>query len=641
MDGSSEETSDFFGRVEQDGQEPEKTVVKLNKHGLFSDEEDIYKDGWERIGFHRQLAGFFYNYLPIILGGVFLTMGAGIIIPLILPYPEAKGFSEVGKSMYALMFMLFDAGLGSAIGLYVPKHRITDPKRALEYLSFFIWFQMFTGLIQITAISIYIFNWMPQNMAHLAWIFLVYSTVQYPGMLNVLKSALKSFQHYGKVILLGFLQNIAETFTQVGFILLGRWLGSQNPEIGELMGMSIGLVVGLYIDDFIMFFLSIRYLNKVLNDIGLNVGMCLRPRFSKEVAKEAFVYGLKTMPSGIYGNILGFFSFLVTFTFLPQYATWLGMINLVKVFVGQINQAGNIKSNTEMAVSEAYNNGKKKLSQFYIMMALKWRFILTMFLGVTIAILIPIALRELLDIFGENWLPALPLIPFLAIPEFLKIFEKPVSFTSLKRPGIDQTISIISSTTSFLWYMFLIYGIKIELNIYIFILKDIPIIIAFRIVNWTVLHFKLMKINWKELFVHAVLLQLPGVLMYGLFCWAFGEYIFPLGADLMGGLVFALLIIVIVLFLWPAFVYTPLITICGGLNKYDEDAFRKCIDISGPSKGIVKLIYNMSMPIYHRLPWRDKIPVKVAKDAFREAFELQSLKQETDKENIKQRGFFK
>nr|MDO8118069.1 hypothetical protein [Candidatus Sigynarchaeota archaeon] len=322
-------------------------------------ETPIYKDDWERIGFHRQIAGFFYNYLPVLLGGVFLTMGAGIIIPIILPYPDARGFLEIAKSMYALMFLLFDAGIGSAIGRFVPHYRVKDPKRSLQYLSFFVWFQMMTGLVQITIIAIYVLNWMPGNVAHLAWIFLVYSTVQYPGMLAIIGTALKSFQHYSKYIFMKFMQDIFQFFTQFLFILLGRFFGHMNPAMGEMVGMSIGLVIGLYVDDFLAFILGAKLFNNVLKDIGLNVGQhCLRPNFTKAIAKESVIYGLKTMPSGLYGTVLGFFAFIITLNVLPQYAAWLGLMNIVQVFTGQIGMAGNITGNTEFAVSEAYNNGK-------------------------------------------------------------------------------------------------------------------------------------------------------------------------------------------------------------------------------------------------------------------------------------------
>nr|MDO8115688.1 hypothetical protein [Candidatus Sigynarchaeota archaeon] len=317
-------------------------------HKSIFSKDGTYASGWEKIGFHRVVGGFFYNYLPALFTAIVLIIINGMVMPQLLPFPDAKGYSEVAKSMYALMFLLFDAGIGSAIGRFVPEYRIKDPRRACQYLSFFTWFQMFTGLVQVTAIAIYVLNWMPTSMIHLSWIYLVYSTVQYPGMLSVLYSALKSFQHYGKYIIGKFFQDLFEFATQVIFILLGRAWGIANPEIGELLGMGVGLVIGLYIDDFLSFILSAKMLDMVLKDIGLDAGACLKPNFTKAIAKESIVFGLKTMPAGLYGSILGFFGFLITFSNLPQYAAWLGLTQLIRPFTTQIvDLPGTIKDNAD------------------------------------------------------------------------------------------------------------------------------------------------------------------------------------------------------------------------------------------------------------------------------------------------------
>ncbi len=598
----------------------------------------IYKNDWERIGFHRQIAGFFYNYIPVLLGGVFLTMGAGIIIPLFLPYPDAQGYSEVARSMYALMFLLFDAGVGSAIGRFVPHYRVKDPKRSLQYLSFFIWFQMFTGLAQITAIAIYIFNWMPGNVAHLAWIFIVYSTVQYPGMLGVIGNGLKSFQHYSKYIFMKFMQDIFQFFTQLGFILIGRFLGAMNPAFGEMVGMSIGLVIGLYLDDFLAFLLGVRLFNNVLRDLGLDVQQhCLRPNFTMKIAKESLFYGLKTMPSGLYGTMLGFFAFIITLNVLPQYAAWLGLMNIVKTFTGQIGMAGNITSNTEYAISEAYNNGKINLSQFYVAMALKWRFILTMFIGLTIVIVLPYGLGYLLNIFGENWLPALTLFFFLALPQFINMFTKPVSFTMLNHPGYDQAIGIASSTASFLWYVILVYGLGTEINIYIYLVKDIPITITFFIIQWIVLQKKIFKIRWRDFTMQAYVLAIPGIVLYALFCWAFGELVMPLGVKAIGEIPFVVISIVAALFFFPPFIFCPLISIFGAWDKYNMEAYQLAIGLSGPSKFMTKLMFKTSFFFYQLSPLKDKFPIKNVEIAMKEARELQEEKTLQDMVNIKEK----
>nr|MDO8117470.1 hypothetical protein [Candidatus Sigynarchaeota archaeon] len=407
------------------------------------------------------------------------------------------------------------------------------------------------------------------------------------------------------------MQDIFEFSTQLCFILIGRFLGNMNPAIGELLGMSIGLVIGLYVDDFLAFMLGVRLFNNVLKDLGLDVGQhCLRPIFTKAIAKESIVYGLKTMPSGMYGTLLGFFAFVITLNVLPQYAAWLGLMNIVRTFTGQIGMAGNITSNTEYAISEAYNNGKMNLSQFYVAMALKWRFILTMFIGLTIVIVLPYGLGYLLNVFGENWLPALTLFFFLALPQFINMFVKPVSFTMLGHPGYDQAIGIASSTAGFLWYVFLVYGIGTDIDIYIYLIKDVPITITFLIIQWVVLQKKIMKIKWGDFAMQAYVLTIPGLVLYSLFCWAFAEFVMPLGVSMIGEIPFVAISIVAALFLFPPFIYCPLISIFGAWDKYNMEAYQLAIGLSGPSKFMTRLMFKCSLAFYNLSPLKERFPIK-------------------------------
>lgn len=604
------------------------------KNGPQPPSPGINYEGWEKIGFHRQIAGFFFNYVPILLGAGIMLVSTGVVIPLILPFPDAMGYRSIAQSLYALMFLLFDAGLGSAIGRFVPEYRIKDPARSLQYVSFYVWFQMFTGLIQVTALSLYVLLWMPPSVGHLAWIFLVYSTIQYPGMLGVMNSTLQSFQHHGKYILSAFLGQIIQYFTQVIWILVGRWWGAQDPAIGELMGMSIGLVMGLYVDDFISFTIAAKLLDGVLKGLGFNVGSCLRPRFSKAVAKESLVFGLKTMPNGIYGNVLGLFSFLITFSFLPAYAAWMGLINLGRTFSGHVNTPGSIKGATEYGISEAYNNGKMNLSRYYVAMALKWRFFLTAYFFIALGVLLPFLLGELLDVFGQYWLPAIALIPLLCAIELHKIFEIPLSFTKLGHPVLDQVYAIIRSTAGFLFYLWLIYGLRVELTITLWVLKDLPLTLLWRVVDWTILHKKILRIRLKDFAMQAFVLPMPAILLFGVFAYFFGAWVTPLGVAVLGAIPFTVIAFTLVLFFFPPFVYAPLLSLFGAWDDINIESFRNAIPLAGPSKFILRWMYKSAHLFYYRTPLQGKFPIRHVDLARQEALELEAEKAKKDAVNI-------
>ncbi|MHA1732699.1 MAG: hypothetical protein ACTSU5_12210 [Promethearchaeota archaeon] len=645
--GSPEESGDRASTSageEDNSADPSSDVLDADQvagsgsagEGAGGEEGLLKEDGWYKIGFHRPIAGFWFNYLPFIVGAVVALVVVGTIFPLILPFPDAKGYQGIATSMYALMFLLFDAGIGSAIGRFVPEYRIKDPQRALQFISFFIWFQMFTGLVQVTVIAVYVFKYLPASMGHLAWIFLIYSTIQYPGQLGIFYSVLKSFQHFSKVGLISFIQDtIVQTTTEVVMILLGRWWGMNNPAIGEMMGLSIGLVLGMYLDDFIGFGIGAKLFDNVLKDIGFRVGDCLRPNFSKVVAKEAMIFGLKTMPSSLYGTALGFFSFLITFANLPAYAAWIGMIELGRGITRLVGIAGPIAGSVEHSIAESYNNDRYNLTHYYIALSLKWRYFITLMFGGTIVILVPLLMVNMLDVFGKNWLPVIGLIPILAIPEFINMFNKPISFTKVDRPLVDQAFGIASSTASFLWYVVLIYGLRVELNVYILVLKDIPLTITFMALNWLYLHKKILKIRLRDFVTQVFLVPVPATLLYVLFCYGYAALVFPIGAALMSPIGFAVLTLLLALFFWPALIMCPLLALFGGWDEYTLQSFKDCVDLTGPSKFLVKMMVATTS-FFHRIsPLGGRFPIKGGDLAAKEALELVDIKRVKDIENIK------
>jgi len=67
----------------------------------------------------------------------------------------------------------------------------------MEYVNFFIRYQLITGLIQVTVLTWYIFQVLIHgSYGYLAWILLLEMQKQYPGMLGIFKSVLEGMQHY-------------------------------------------------------------------------------------------------------------------------------------------------------------------------------------------------------------------------------------------------------------------------------------------------------------------------------------------------------------------------------------------------------------------------------------------------------------
>jgi hypothetical protein len=340
------------------------------------------------------------------VGALLVLALVGTLFPAVIPYPEIFGYQAVVVGMFKVMFMLFDAGLGDSLGRFLPELRIKNPKRAIQYISFFIWFQMFTGLVQVTIMAILVFYWLPtMEITHLAWMILVYSLIQYPGMLSVFANVLRSFQQFGKVQLISFLQDtLIQNITTIGCTLIFGYTLGNNPRFGFVMGAAIGFIIGQYIDDFAMLILGAVFFNQVMRTTGFSTRDVLIPNFSGEVVKEALGFGLKSMIGPIYGTLFEFVKLAVMVTLLPAYASWIGLMTLAKGIAGLANIAGPMASWTGISMAESHNNGKDHLSFYYIKNALKWQTFITFFFLPQIIIAMPPILESAISNLGPSWL---------------------------------------------------------------------------------------------------------------------------------------------------------------------------------------------------------------------------------------------
>ncbi|NMC05647.1 MAG: hypothetical protein GYA24_10570, partial [Candidatus Lokiarchaeota archaeon] len=503
-------------------------TVDVNASVAIHDERDIIENivkknetGWDAVGFSRPIGGFFYNYVLFIVGALIVLAIGTTLLPAVVPYPEIFGYSTIVTSYFKLMFMLFDAGLGDALGRYLPEYRIKNPKKALEYISFFVWFQCWTGLVQVTIVAFFVISWLPQmTIAHLAWMFLIYSTVQYPGMLSVFANVLRSYQAFGKVQLISFLQdtliqNITTVVCALGF---GYWFDS-IPSLGFVMGAAVGYIIGQYVDDFIALVLGAKFFSDIMKVTGFTALDAIKPRFSKAVVKESIDFGLKTMIGPVYGVAFEFVRLNVMIWLLPSYATWIGLLSLAKGIASLANIAGPTASWTGISFSESFNNGKINLTYHYTKSALKWITFVSAFFLPELLIAIPTLLLSAIKILGTDWVLAIPLIAPSCIEPLLATYDSmPMSVIAKvgKRLGESekdgkieyrpmkgshilerQLFAVLETSLNFgvlvlfIWIAPFVGGV----NVYTFILAPIPVRIIFVIIGWTYIDKRIISLK--------------------------------------------------------------------------------------------------------------------------------------------------
>ncbi|MBN2154370.1 MAG: hypothetical protein JW839_23140 [Candidatus Lokiarchaeota archaeon] len=644
------------------------------------DEKDVIENivkkketGWDEVGFARPIGGFFYNYILFIVGALIVLALGTTLLPAVVPYPEIFGYSTIVTSYFKLMFMLFDAGLGDALGRFLPEYRIKNPKRAMEYISFFIWFQMFTGLVQVTMVAVFVVSWLPQmTIAHLAWMMLIYSTVQYPGMLSIFANVLRSYQQFGKIQLISFLQDtLIQNITTVVFALVfGYWFDT-IPNLGFVMGAAIGYIIGQYVDDFIALILGAKFFSDVMKATGFTALDALRPRFSRAVVKESLDFGLKTMIGPVYGVAFEFVRLNVMIWLLPSYATWIGLLSLAKGIAGLANIAGPTASWTGISFSEAFNNGKTNLTYHYTKSALKWITFVSAFFLPELIIAIPTLLFSAIKILGTDWILAIPLIapsciePLLATYDAMpmsviakvgkRLGEKErdgrVEYQAMKGSHIleRQVFSIAETSLNFgilvlfIWLAPFFGGI----NVYTFILAPIPVRIIFVIVGWTYIDKRIIPLkptrDWLGQGVVAtgvataafcgILYVLIFVIYPGLYDVTLSGFrsAFPSGdtAEYLA-LLPGVLIILASLLVFPECIFAPLYALFGGWDDVSLEDFRKAALLAGPSKGITMLMYKISKFFHDRSPWKNRFAFKNTDLALKEADELLQIRRELD-----------
>lgn len=365
---------------------------------------------WDEIGFHRPLGGFWFRVIFILITAIFGLAVVGVYYKYIYPYPESVGYRTIVGGTFALFFRLFDLGTHNTMDRFIAEAAIKDQSKMVKYIQYFIWYQMMTGLIQTTAIAFYALYWVPRTeLAYAVWIMLLTSLIQYPGFLGVFKGALGALQQFNKVEVLSFVSgDVFQRLTEVGFVLLGRYWGMQNPQIGELMGIALGAVIGLYVDDFFATALSAWYFTKAMKDKGISAKRCFRIEFDWALVKEAFVFGVKTGMPAIIGLASALIQLRMWILYVPQYATFVTLSGMAANISDLVNYGMNI-SLTQL-FSESYMNGKRKLTEYYITQYMRFATMVQFFFISIIAVTL-LALPQVFVGLGiGHYLLAIPFI---------------------------------------------------------------------------------------------------------------------------------------------------------------------------------------------------------------------------------------
>ncbi len=565
-------------------------------------------DEWSTVGFHRPLGGLLYNILFVIIAAGFGIVFAVWFIPnIIFPFPSAMGYQDTVTNLFGLVFTLLDLGVGASLSRYVAAESIKNPRHALQYIQFFIWYQMFTGLGQTTAISvwaIYLNMTGASHLIYLAWFVTIYSTVQYPGCLWVFNGALEAFQQYHKAKLVSFIQiQVFENILRITFILLGRWIGNMLPAIGEIMGATAGSIIGIYLREFCSAILSGHWLAEVLRkvDPSLRVRDLFRVEFSRQIVKESLSYGMRAMAPALISPIANFAAILIITLELDNYASIMGMVNL-GMMLSQMVTTFSITIGP--SISESWLNGKKRLTAYYLASSYKWTFTMGMFM---VGLLFGGA-TMLGIVAGSNFFLTASIIQVAIFFKLCDMFQglHDNIFTASGHAeyniiliAIEQGVRVFLLWAMIVWFPLGWYALVLSQGIG----WGVKWLCGFLLFNKK--YFKTKTISVWQTFVAPTI----AATVEAIYIQLLVDNLYPILSSGIGRVPGAILGIVIAIFTGPFFVYFPVYTFFGGWDEGTLKVAEQSAAMSGPSKVLVNLIVKISRALTKISPLHNRFKI--------------------------------
>ncbi|MFX0098750.1 MAG: hypothetical protein ACFFCS_04155 [Candidatus Hodarchaeota archaeon] len=618
--------------------EEDATGKDLEKEMEISDPGDLTtQELWDNVGFHRSVAGFFYN-LPLalfqLIMGIFI---GGFIMGLLYPFPESQGYRGTATGIFGLLFQAFDLGTANIMARFIGETNINNPKKMVQYIQYFIWYQMITGLIQVTIVSAYALFFVPRTqLAYAVWIMLVFCTTQYPGCLHIFHATLGTLQQYDKVTIINFFTGeLFYRFSEIGFVLLGKWLGARNPAVGEILGIAIGGTIGGYFTAILSTFIAAHYFKKVMKKYGVTVKDCFRHEFDRKLVKECTIWGLKSgLPFLLYGGA-SFIHLMIFLNNIPQYTTWVSLAGFSGGWAGLIGWRLDLGG----SISESYLNGKKKLAQYIFGQAIRFTAQI-MFWMLVMVFVVMLLFEPVLILIGLDYyiLSNIFIVPTVIVA-VRGVFDYFAHHTIIctKHINFNVILMIFESILSVFVLVLLIIWLKLPQTYgqpaIAWILPGWILISGGTktIISYVYVHYKIMKIK-VPLYQSFVATGLSSLLALFL-TFLFYQYIFiPLNE--MYGTLIALIPMLVYQFIAMLIVYFPAIVILGGFDDGAEEIMRKTEKMSGVGRIIVT-------PMYRIMKWaarHTRLHNRFAFDdteALQEARELMVIKNKILKEKVK------
>lgn len=306
----------------------------------------------------------------LLLTGPYFALQS-LISQRVQPFPEADGLWRYTFDALFILWLTFDFGTQTAFVKYFAEHRVSHPEAALRDVQFYIWFQVFSRLVEMSLLLAFALGYLPgSTYAIYAPVVLVYTAICQPAFPAVAKFLCQAIQRFDYYNLLDFLEQRLLCFiVPMPLILLGRSWGRLHPEFGEAYGAAFGLGVGQLANGLVMLGIGLFALRR----LGLPVGPLFLAQFERDTAKRQLWFGLKLTLGQEPFRLTSFLESLILIRWLRDFPTWLGLRDLLHnrlTFLAFF--AWGYYQSAVPAVSEAFGAGKVRLVQYYVLRYLQF-----------------------------------------------------------------------------------------------------------------------------------------------------------------------------------------------------------------------------------------------------------------------------
>jgi O-antigen/teichoic acid export membrane protein len=246
--------------------------------------------GWSRVGFHRPLAGFL----------AFLPWSLILFLPLLIyslqVAPDLLSAGTAGLEVWEgvtrwtmVVWVLLDLGTGMAAVRHFSAHVAHNPRKAVRFLQFYVWWQLMSGAAQVGVACLAAMVVLPAaGMAHLTYPILARAVLQVPGFLGVFALTFRARQRFGSEQFLNLLYIASVPSFQTGMVLLFRTWTEGSSETMQGVAVMLGLAVGLGLAEAFAFCVG-AYLHR---REGQTLTALFLPTFDARTASETLRFGI-------------------------------------------------------------------------------------------------------------------------------------------------------------------------------------------------------------------------------------------------------------------------------------------------------------------------------------------------------------